>query len=278
VRFDWSDSAAFYASWALGHKAGGFNELSSDGSSDGLEYEPERAVAWEVGAKLRLFDGAAMANVALFREEVTDLQVFTLEPPTFAARAVNAGKARSQGVESDFRWLPNHWLSLVGTIGFDDAKFLRFPFGSCAQDRPNTDGDADPRCDQSGQPLFHTPKWTSTLTPSTRIPLGSIPFLDVAPVWITSIDWIASFTIEYQDTQFTSITNDPRTRQPSFVRFNARVGLADERHGWSLGVTGENVTNVATSAETLEVPEGPGNFVQLPEPPRLVFGYVRWSF
>jgi iron complex outermembrane receptor protein len=278
LRFAWNDAADLYASWALGYKAGGFNELSLDGSSDGLEFGPERAESWEVGAKLLLLDGSAMANLALFREDVHDLQVFTLEPPTYAARAVNAGKARSQGVEADLGWQLTRWISVVGSIGFDDAKFLRFPFGSCTQDRPNTDGDADPRCDQSGQPLYHTPKWTSMVTPNVRVPLGSIPFLGITPGWLGAIDGIGSFTVDYQDTHFTSITNDPRTRQPSFVRFGARLGLADDRYGWSCGVAVENLTAVASAAQSLEVPEAPGNFVQLPEPPRLLFGYVRWRF
>jgi hypothetical protein len=56
------------------------------------------------------------------------------------------------------------------------------------------------------------------------------------------------------------------------------VGFENPQQGWSLRVVCENMTDVATVTQAREVTLGPGNFVQVLEPPRLLFGSFRWSF
>jgi len=64
--------------------------------------------------------------------ELDDFQVVTTRPGDSSSRA-----ERSQGARSRRRgrltWLPTQWLTLVGTLGFNDAKFLEFPIGGCPQ-------------------------------------------------------------------------------------------------------------------------------------------------
>ena len=279
LRYDWSSDISAYAGWGKGFKAGGFNEQAFQNSTPSLQFEPEKDTSWELGAKLRLLDGSAVLNVALFRMDVTDLQVLTLPPNSVNTTVVNAGEARSQGVEVDSTWLPTSWLTIVGALGFIDAEYVKFPLGQCAFDRPDTDGNGDGRCDLSGQRLFRTPPWKITVVPSVRFPLTTfLPGSARLPNWLAGVDWIAGLTVEYQDVQVLTRSDDLRGRQPSFFRLGGNVGFGNPAQGWSLRVVGENLNDVATHAYIQDVPLGGGNFAGIPEPPRLVFGSFRWAF
>jgi hypothetical protein len=121
--------------------------------------------------------------------------------------------------------------------------------------------------------------WATTFTPSVRFPLDSIPGGSRIPLLAAAgVDFVSALTVAWEDNQYVDRTDDPRLRQPSFFRLNGSIGVQSERQGWSVKLACENMTDVATITQAREVTLGPGNFVQLLEPPRLVFGSVRWSF
>ena len=277
LRFDWNDDVGFFASWARGFKAGGFNELAVN-PENGLTFEPEETTAWELGSKMRLLGGVATLDTTLFWQDVTNLQVFVVDPGSQLVSVENAGEARSRGVEIDASWLPVDWLTLIGTLGYLDAKYLDFPFGTCAQDRVDTDGSGDNFCNLSGQQATHTPEWMGTLVSSVRLPIRGLPLRAASLGVLSGLAFTGNLTLEYNDVQFADQSNDFRMRQPSYVRLNASVGFADEARGWSLGITGENLTDVVTVSQTRDVTLAGGNFVHVQNPPRLFFGTFRWGF
>jgi outer membrane receptor protein involved in Fe transport len=278
LRYDWSDDVGFFASWAKGFKAGGFNELSVNNDNN-LTFDREETNSWELGTKTRLLEGLATLNLTLFWQEVENLQVFVVDPDAMLVSVRNAGEARSRGIELDSSWLATDWLTFVGTAGYLDAKYLDFPFGTCAADRPDTDGSGDGFCDLSGEQATHTPQWMAALTSSVRYPLGGLaPDTNVLPGFLSALDLTGGLTIEYNDVQFADQSNDFRMRQPSYVKLRASLGVGDEARGWALGITGENLTDVVTVSQTRDVPLGGGNIVQVQEAPRLFFGTFRWEF
>jgi len=190
----------------------------------------------------------------------------------------NAGEARSRGVEEDATYLVTDWLTWRTAMALTDAEYLEFPFGDCNSDRPNTDGDSDPRCDLSGQPLYRTPKWTVTASPSVHYPLTSIFEKSRIPQFLQSVSLVGGLAMEYQDVQFVDRTDDPRSRMPSFFKLNGSIGLECERMGWSHRLHAENITDEATVTQSREVTLGPGNLVHVLEAPRLIFGSLRWKF
>jgi len=279
LRYDWSDAINFYASWAEGFKAGGFNEQVFNTTDEALEFKSETAQAWELGARLRLFDDTATVNAALYRHDVDDFQVLTLPPNSVATTVVNAGKARSQGVELDAAWLATSWLTLSATLAYNDSEFLSFVLGQCSFDRPDTDGNGDGRCDVTGRPLFRTPRWKTTTVGNVRYPIASlVKRAGATASFLDGIDVLGGLTLEYQDVQYLERTYDPRVRQGPFVRLGANFGFADDRRGWSARVVAENLNDVDTAVLVRDVPLGGGNFARIPEPQRLVFGTVRWGF
>jgi iron complex outermembrane receptor protein len=263
-----------YAFWARGFKSAGLNEFQLSPDPESFTYEKEIANDFEVGTKMTLLDGQANLNVGLFWQEATDLQVLQVivDPPRVLG--VNAGKARSRGVEIDGTWLATDWLTIVAALGYIDAKFIDYKLGGCAADRPDTDGSGDRHCDLSGLSIDRTPKWTVTVVPSVTFPLASlIPFSDAAPDWLRELDLQHSLVVEYQDVHTTSAQLDPRTRQPAFMRVGGTLGFASPQ-GWSVGITGQNLTNEDVMTYSADLFAG-GNLWQSSTPPRTVFGWVR---
>lgn len=286
VALKWSvnEDVNFYASWARGFKAGGFNALpSNDDDVSNLEYEPEEMIAWEVGGKLRFLDGAANANFAIYQQNVEDMQVFTVQPSTAVVSVTNAGEAESRGVELDLTWLPAHWLTLRGSLAYNDSEFTEFPLGTCTGDRPDTDGDGDARCDLAGKPFFRTPLWSGTLGGNVRFPFSSIGGWSFFQE--SGLELMAGVTAEYQGRQFADRTFDERTEEAAFVRYNANIGIGSGDPGWSLRIVGENLTDEETVVQAREVtlsagtvPGSISDFVQIPDLPRLVYVSFRWTF
>ncbi|MGH7858126.1 MAG: TonB-dependent receptor, partial [Candidatus Binatia bacterium] len=161
-KYDWSDDLNFYATWSRGFRAGGIGVFSQTGNLEDEQYEDETVTNWDVGSKWNFLDGAASLNLGLFWMTLSDFQVFTILPgaAVVTPAIVNAPEAQARGVETDVTWLPTDWLTLRGTLGFNDTEFTDFPIGTCEVDRPNTDGDDDPRCDLTGRPLVRAPQWS----------------------------------------------------------------------------------------------------------------------
>lgn len=280
MKYDWSDDITSFAGWAMAFRGGGFNNFTFSPDREVVEFDSETVTSWEVGTKMNLLDGAAQLDLGLFRMNLTDFQLVS-EQSTIVADlpiVVNAGEARSQGVEADLRWLPATWLSVRGSLGFDDTQFLEFPDGDCEEGFEDTDGDGNPRCDLSGRSLSRAPKWTSTVTGNVTVPLASIAGDRILAFSSTGIDLISGLTVEYQDTQYLRRTLDPRTRSPSFFKLNANIGFMHPGQGWSLGLTAQNLLDQFSANRVEGVTSGTGVFSQFVDPPRVLFGTFRWSF
>ncbi len=275
-----TDEISLFLSWGEAYKAGGFNAFASGGSDDELTFEPEVVQQWAIDAKTRLLDGAASLNVSVFRMDLDDFQVLTADPGNLRITIENAAMARSQGVEADLTWLPTEWLTLRGTLGYLDTEFLDFPIATCPQDRENSDGDSEPRCDVSGKPLVRAPKWSNTLTPIIAVPLSAIPGLGrIGGSAFDGIGLLLSLTAEYQRDQFLNDDLDERKQQESFYRYRGNIGIGDLNQTWSLRLSAENLTDERTAVAAAELPAvAPGHFYQIPEPGRVVYVHFRANF
>jgi outer membrane receptor protein involved in Fe transport len=276
LRYDVTEEINVFATWAKGFRGGGFNANANRPGN--LEFEPEDVTNWELGTNMDLLGGTARLNLALFWMTLTEFQILTTEPGTTTSIITNAGEARARGVETDGVWLPTDWLSLRGSLGFNDAEYIDFPFGPCTGDRPDTDGDGDERCDLSGKSIHQAPRWVISLTPGVRFPLGGMPLLDAVRLPVRGIDLIGSLTVQYQDSMIVDPTLDPRLRAPSFFNVDGALGFGSLEQGWSLRVLVKNVTDVLTTEKGIQAPLLSGHFTRVAGPPRHVFGELRWGF
>ena len=268
VSYAFSDDINVYGGWVRAFRAGGFNQIASTGDPEGLQYEEERVRSWEAGSKLRLLDGAANLNIGLYWMNLEDFQVVTQDPSDVGFNVVNAGEAQARGVEMDGLWLINQWLSLQGSLGFNDNEFIEFPFGTCAAGNENTDGDDDERCDITGEPLDFASKLTATLNPKVdfTLPWGNLAFT-------------AGLVAAYQSSYFAdNAVRDERVKQEGVTRWNANIGLSSASGDWQFRIVGENLTDEIVASYKSDVPLTTDTFYQTLEPGRLVHGEFIWRF
>jgi outer membrane receptor protein involved in Fe transport len=271
------DGVSVFASWTKGVKGGGFNDTASGPSGPERTFDRERVEQWEIDSRWRLLDGALAAGLTLFRMDLRDFQLITSRPQDLVQIVENVGLLRAQGVEAEMLFLPAEWLTVFGTVGYNDAHYIEFPFGPCAQSFEDTDGDGDPRCDYAGIPF--APNWNVTFTPAVSFPLETIPGLRSLRWSFGDLALESSLTTVFFDTNRNPLLPvDFRTRNDSFLVVSGRLGVASLGGGWSLALQADNITNTLINVASLEISGLADNFAGVPEPGRVIFGQLRYQF
>ena len=125
ARLTWKPSrdVMVYASAARAYKGGGFNSNAITQNKSDYGFRPEKSTAFEVGTKLRFPEVGLSTNLAVFRQEITDLQLSVWQGNGFFL--TNAGAARSQGFEGDATWRVSDRLDLNGAFSVIDARYTQ---------------------------------------------------------------------------------------------------------------------------------------------------------
>ncbi|WP_170287237.1 TonB-dependent receptor [Halioglobus maricola] len=302
IQWDIGEDTMLYASVSTGFKGGGYDEAYSGagyeirlanpftGELTGesvpgadpsiLEYDSEEVLAYEIGAKMRLMDGAAELNLAVFRMEYDDLQTSSLIGDVF--RVGNAGESISQGVELDARWQVTQGLSFGGAVAYLDAYYEDFTGATCTipqatdplnnpgclrEDGTNIAPGEDGGQDLEGETLTFAPEWSASLNARLILPLGSDLLL------VTNLD------INYEDEFYSALDLDPNTKHDAATIVNARIALTNQDHGWTVGVVGKNLTDEETTIWNQDVPFTNSNsYFALPDRPRSIAIQAQYSF
>jgi len=208
--------------------------------------------------------------------DLRDFQLITSRPQDLIQVVENVGLLRAQGVEAEALFIPAEWLILFGTVGYNDAHYIEFPFGPCALSFPDTDGDGDPRCDYAGIPF--APNWNATFTPAVTFPLDTIPGVRSIPLPFGDAALEGSLSVLWADQGRNPLLPiDFRNRRESFFLVSSRLGLTSVDQGWSIAVHGENITDTLLNVATLEISGLPDNFAGVPEPGRHFFVQLRYE-
>ena len=242
VQYDITNNLMFYASFARGTKAGGFDIRSNalPGSTTvatpgAFQFGDEQADNIEAGLK---YDTRNFAlNLSVYRTKYKDLQVNIFDG-VLGFNVRNAAGATTQGIEADMRWAVDKHFTLSGAIAYLDFEFTNFPQGQCYfQQTPGPGG----FCDYSGQRNALTPKWSGNLNGDFRHELTDSLKLGIN----LNADFSSSF--------IAAANLDPRTRQAGYVKMGARISLSEMDDHWSLALIGKNLTNerILTTAGNL---------------------------
>jgi iron complex outermembrane recepter protein len=263
----------YYASWARGYKSGGFNSISFGRvcedpgnpascrtvTREELEYQPENARTFEVGARARSGEGRLALNLTYYATHFDNLQVLAFNG--FLFDVTNAGKARSSGWEADFQWLtPFDWLRVNGSLGLLKAYYLEYP-GAPA---PIGQGVGAVQ-DLAGARIAFAPKHTATLMPVATWLLG---------------DYIVTVAADalYQGGQFTDTDLDPATYQEGHWKYAGRLMLSSAGGAWSLSLGGSNLSDERTLNQVVDAPFFPGTFFAQQAAGRQLFAGVALRF
>ncbi|MEH6610669.1 MAG: TonB-dependent receptor [Halioglobus sp.] len=305
LQWDATDSAMLYASVSTGFKGGGFDEAYSGqgstvrtgsvttGEPDGgvietgvdgsiLEYDDETVLAYEIGAKMTLADGAANLNIAIFRMEYDDLQVSSLVGDVF--QVGNAGEAISQGIEIDGRWILAEGFTVGGALAYLDATYDKFDGATCTIPQ-SSDPLNNPGClaedgsgnitapfqrggqDLSGETLLFAPEWSYNINAEWIIPLSG------------DLEIRTNADVNYTDESYSALDLDPNTLHDSSVRVNARIALASVDDTWSIALVGKNLTDEENRVWNNDVPLSDSNsYFGVPERPRSLAIQARYRF
>lgn len=303
VQWDAGEDAMLYASVSTGFKGGGFDESYSgagptirtgnlftgepDGgiietgiTGDDLAYDEETVLAYELGAKMTLADGAATLNLAVFRMEYEDLQTSSLVGDVFTVG--NAGEAISQGIEIDGRWRLTEKFTLGASVAYLDATYDDFTGATCTIPQ-QTDPTNNPGClrddgsniaagetggqDLTGESLTFAPEYSGNLNLEFLQPLSA------------NLGLFATLDVNYKDQFYSALDLDPDTVHDSQTLVSMRLGFGSADGVWSLALVGKNLTDEEVMVWRNDVAAtASGSYFGVPTRPRSIAVQARYSF
>ncbi len=269
-----SDNAMLYSSVARGFKGGGF-DMQNNGvqalAEASFEFEDEDVTAYELGAKLKLLDGMAQLNIALFRGEFENLQVSTIDSTTTTFNVGNAASAVSQGLEVDLKWALTDRLLFNAAFAYLDAKYDKFPDAPC-----NFVLIASGNCTGVGQTtslngkvLPFAPEVSATFSGEYVLPVSD------------TMELVSFVQINYSDSYFLILDLDPNALQDSYTKVDARMTLRSINRTWEVSLLGRNLTNKLTRSFANDALGGPfmaGSYFSFVDAPRSVALQASFKF
>ncbi len=246
-----------YAKYTNGFKAGGFNGLEHTGAAAALSFGPEYVDGYEAGIKSQWFNRRLTLNVAVFRNDFSDLQVSASQ--NFGVGVVNvignAGGARAQGIEVEGRWRITSELTTGLSLTLLDSKYT---------DYRNAAGNAldvqqgRPFVDLTGTRTRYAPKYSGNYTLDYLAPITSGLKLH--------LNGNAFFTGKYNF----SNNNDPFLAQDAYVRLGAIIGLADADDRWEVSLVGKNLTDKLVRIFGTNLAQSRGSYLIGTDEPRSI--------
>jgi iron complex outermembrane receptor protein len=224
-----NDDATLYATYAVGFKAGGFNAVQAFTTTGGRapnDYPAEKAENFEIGAKTEWFDNRLTANVALFRTEKNNSQLFQFIPQGFLNAVTVIDKIRVTGGELELVARPVEPLTIRAGIGYTDAEIRLL------RSRPREVGNAAP----------YVPNWKTSLDATYEIPVAEGLSLAINGRW----DHIGRI--------FFDTAQSAPARRSALDLFSARVSLDAEN--WSVALWGKNLTDKRYNSDVIVIFSG----------------------
>lgn len=226
----------YYISITRGYKPGGFNTIFKTDAE--RSYDPEYSWNYEVGTRLKFFNGRLTAEADLFYIDWRHMQT-TYTVPGVGNVIANAGHTDSKGFELSLAYHPIKSLQLNLNYGYTHARYLEYKKSA--------------REDFSGNRLPMVPNHTLSLNGTyTIMPVG----------WFDKIVFNTGLTglgrIYWAD--------DNIVRQNFYATLNAKVSLTKGIFTWE--VWGKNLT--ATNYMAYGFKASQGNYAQRGKP--LTFG------
>lgn len=185
VGIDWrpSDEVMLYASWSRGYRSGGFSPRAATAETASTPFQPETVDAYEIGAKLALFDRALDLNIAGYVSDYKDMQQnLTVPGGPLGNQTITGnvpGGALIKGIEADATWRVTSRLRITGSAAYMKSNFRDFI--TCGA--YTAGATADTNCgaglvpfDYSANRLIYAPKFTGSINADYDVPtsFGSV--------------------------------------------------------------------------------------------------------
>ena len=256
VEWDVNDDSMVYGSYKEGFKAGGWDfGQQRNVPLDDMRFDQEEVEAFELGTKMRILDGAATLNIAVFSSEYTDLQVTSFDTVADIVNVRNAGSATSQGVEVEFAWAATESITLKANVSYLDSNYDYFISDCPANANPENgwpscdngpDNDIPRQVQLKGEATSYAPDWSGNLT------------IDWYKSLASGLELNTKFNIYATTEYFTSQDNDRIDVQDGYAKLDLRIGLGSADGRWEVAFVGRNLTDEITCAFMGDVPASAG--------------------
>jgi len=270
--YEFTDNVNGYASYGVGFRSGGFNNIGSQATIDNAfgtyptapqnvrdNYDKETTDTYEVGMKSQWLDNRLRVNAATFYTEVDDYQFFNFFAGPFGLLRVvnNIDKVEIYGAEIDFAYALNSYLTISGGYGGIHSEIKQ------NSNRPYTEGNDLP----------YAPEGSGALSLDFSMPVfGNLE-------WMTRLDyeyvgdtWFHSVQENETVNFFTDLSNVygvpgfgfgpseySNTKRDAYWKVNLRAGLSGEH--WSIEAWSKNLTDEDYLEEIIPAPEFGGSFI-----------------
>lgn len=239
VQWQPQNTTNFYASYARGFKGAAADQSQSVVNAAAALLSPERATAYEIGAKLRLFDNRLALEAAIYKQTIDNVQQTVLKPNSIDNSFLNAGKLKIDGFEVTARLNAMEGLNLRTGVIYNKARYGGTPGAAdepryvCGPSATPGQGGCGLDGTQSliGKQAIGAPRW--------KIVAGLTYDHDLAgPLTLTfGADYTWRSSIQYQ------LFEDPLSREPSTGLLDAQIGIRSDDDRWSVSLFGKNLTN-----------------------------------
>lgn len=216
LKYRWSDQIMTYASISEGFRAGGFNYIPAQLKF--FRFDPETSRAYEIGARMDLFDRHLRFNPTIFYNDWKNIQVQSVQavPTGTIITLDNAGQAHTYGLEIETQLVVSDNLQLFGTLARLEAKY-----------------------DSVGTASGITTNSKFMRAPELTYSLGATYTQEFAGGYSA----VATVSYAWADDQVSTSTDTDFILLPSYGVANVRVEVTDPTKRYSLAVFGTNLTN-----------------------------------
>lgn len=249
-----------YASWSRGYRSGGFSPRAATAETASTPFQPETVDAYEIGAKLSLFDRTLDINFAGYVSDYKDMQQNLTVPggPTGNQTITGnvPGGAIIKGIEVDGSLRVTPQFRITASGAYMKSRFRDFITNGVF-------GTAIVPFDYSANRLIYAPKFTASLNADYEVPtsFGSV---------VATAGWrhISPYDEQISAASLTPVTdgsgnvtkvivngNDPRVRTTTqdlidaSLTFNFELGDAEAY----FRVFGRNLANEKTTTHAFTV-------------------------
>jgi iron complex outermembrane receptor protein len=259
-----TDDLTLFASYKKGFKSGSFKMAVPAAPGENNAFDDEEVEGYEIGLKSRLLDRSLLFNAAFYDYYYDGLQVGGIEPPPGGTgqpiiNTVNAGKARSYGVDVDLSYRPPSvdGLSVNGSVNWNHARYNELTRIGCYYNQtiaegcsltPSTDPLAiDPATglrrfssqQLSGTPMIRAPRWAANFGFTFETPVGSGLKLQLSNNNQYSDDYVTYPAVGRPNHD---------NIQNSFIKIDASIALKAENDRWEVALLGKNLTDKITAS------------------------------
>ena len=279
VRWNANDAWTFFASWGVGFRSGGFNNLGSEATVDlffntplldpvavggaGLgaqlsisdEFGKETSNAFEVGFKSQWAGGRVRFDGAAFYTKVDDMQLFNFFVGPFGLLRVvsNIDEVSISGVEASLSYQVTDTLRIYGGGAVLDSEIDK------NSNRAQTVGNKVP----------YAPDYTFNVGAEYVQPTGfgnganfmvRVDYNVVGPTWFATTQTGNETPMLFTPFGF-GLMNHDLSQRDDFGLLNIRAGLQSDT--WGVHAVVRNLTDEDYLAEVIPAPEFGGSFIHV---------------